>query len=289
MRLTVVQITSSLNVILLANSLLALVLILNQNESSKELTANSNSTSTSNPLEKVTWGSLFFQLFLLLIKTKTTDFQKKISCFFNFSNISSGQKGFYIFQQKRNQQTKRKQLLFIHLSFTFLRMNSNIKIFLLCPVPEEQKPINAYIGLKENQLTNWTTLSKKNYEKKLISLFSFFFFVVSFFRFSSFSDTRYVFDWFLITFSLSLTLLFFLILLIFFRWKQIEKDFNQPRLFYEEASWYDGQIWEKPFSILKNDKLISTQKIKPILQRISRTMFTLLSWNLGFFLLLKIE
>lgn len=168
-------------------------------------------------------------------------------------------------------------------------MNSNIKIFLLCPVPEEQKPINGYIGLKENQLTNWTTLSKKNYEKKLLSLFSFFFFLVSFFRLSSFSDSRYLFDWFLITFSLSLTLLFFLILLIFFRWKQIEKDFNQPRLFYEEASWYDGQIWEKPFSILKNDKLISTQKIKPILQRISRTMFTLLSWNLGFFLLLKIE
>jgi hypothetical protein len=168
-------------------------------------------------------------------------------------------------------------------------MNSNIKIFLLCPVPEEQKPINGYIGLKENQLTNWTTLSKKNYEKKLLSLFSFFFFLVSFFRISSFSDSRYIFDWFLITFSFSLTLLFFLILLIFFRWKQIEKDFNQPRLFYEEASWYDGQIWEKPFSILKNDKLISTQKIKPILQRISRTMFTLLSWNLGFFLLLKIE
>jgi hypothetical protein len=168
-------------------------------------------------------------------------------------------------------------------------MNSNIKIFLLCPVPEEQKPINGYIGLKENQLTNWTTLSKKNYEKKLLSLFSFFFFLVSFFRISSFSDSRYIFDWLLITFSLSLTLLFFLVLLIFFRWKQIEKDFNQPRLFYEEASWYDGQIWEKPFSILKNDKLISTQKIKPILQRISRTMFTLLSWNLGFFLLLKIE
>jgi preprotein translocase subunit SecG len=70
----VVQVTSSLNIILLANSILAIILILNQNESSKELTANSNSTSTSNPLEKITWGSLFFQLLLLLIKTKTTDF-----------------------------------------------------------------------------------------------------------------------------------------------------------------------------------------------------------------------
>ena len=168
-------------------------------------------------------------------------------------------------------------------------MNSNIKIFLLCPVPEDQKPINAYIGLKENQLTNWTTLSKKNYEKKLISLFFFFFFLVAFFRFSSFPDSRYLFQWLLINVFVSLNLLFFLVLLVFSRWKQIEKDFNEHRLFYEEASWYDGQIWEKPFSILKNDKLISTQKIKPILQRISRTMFTLLSWNLALFLLFEID
>lgn len=168
-------------------------------------------------------------------------------------------------------------------------MNSNIKIFLLCPVPEDQKPINAYIGLKENQLTNWTTLSKKNYEKKLISLFFFFFFLVAFFRFSSFPDSRYLFQWLLINVFVSLNLLFFLVLLVFSRWKQIEKDFNEPRLFYEEASWYDGQIWEKPFSILKNDKLISTQKIKPILQRISRTMFTLLSWNLALFILFEID
>ena len=69
-----VQVTSSLNLILLANSLLAIVFILNQNESSKELTANSNSNSASNPLENFTWGCLFFQLILLLIKPKTTDF-----------------------------------------------------------------------------------------------------------------------------------------------------------------------------------------------------------------------
>lgn len=168
-------------------------------------------------------------------------------------------------------------------------MNSNIKIFLLCPVPEDQKPINAYIGLKENQLTNWTTLSKKNYEKKLLSFFSFFFLFVSFLRISSFPDNRYLLEWLLVNFFVSLNLLFFLILLVFSRWKQIERDFNEPRLFYEEASWYDGQIWEKPFSILKNDKLISTQKIKPILQRISRTIFSLLSWNIALFLLFEIE
>ena len=176
------------------------------------------------------------------------------------------------------------------MNSTILRMNSNIKIFLLCPVPEDQKPINTYIGLKENQLTNWTTLSKKNYDKKLRSLFSCFFIVVSFCRFptsfvSSFLDSRYFFDWLLITLAISLTFLFFLLLVIFARWKQVEKEFDEPRLFYEEASWYDGQVWEKPLSILKNDKLISTQKIKPILERISRTMFTLFSWDLGLLLI----
>ena len=177
-------------------------------------------------------------------------------------------------------------------------MNTNIKIFLLCPVPEDQKPINAYIGLKENQLTNWTTLSRKNYQKKLVSLFFFFFVFVSFFRFlilepsdlspwfrlengSAWSSFFYLFDWLLVTAVNSLTCLLFLLFVIFSRWKQIEKDFNEPRLFYEEASWYDGQVWEKPFSILKNDKLISTQKIKPILDRISRTIFTLVSWQLA--------
>ena len=80
-----------------------------------------------------------------------------------------------------------------------------------------------------------------------------------------------------------------LLIIIFYRWKQVEKDFNQPRIFYEEASWYDGQIWEKPFSILKNDKLISTQKIKPILQRISRTIFILSSFFFSFLFLLEIE
>lgn len=69
-----VQVTSSLNLILLVNSLVAIFFILNQNESSKELTANSNSSSASNPLENFTWGCLFIQLVLLLIKTKTTDF-----------------------------------------------------------------------------------------------------------------------------------------------------------------------------------------------------------------------
>jgi hypothetical protein len=64
------------------------------------------------------------------------------------------------------------------------------------------------------------------------------------------------------------------------RWSQLLKRFRNSRLFYEEGSWYDGQFWEKPFEIIKNDKLISNQKIKPILKRIIKTVLILIFFNI---------
>ena len=65
---------NSLNILIMGNSFLTIVFILNQNESNKDLTTNSNSSSVVNPLEKFTWGCLFLQLILFLVKTKTNDF-----------------------------------------------------------------------------------------------------------------------------------------------------------------------------------------------------------------------
>ena len=65
---------NSLNILLMGNSFLTIVFILNQNESNKDLTTNSNSSSVVNPLEKFTWGCLFLQLILFLVKTKTNEF-----------------------------------------------------------------------------------------------------------------------------------------------------------------------------------------------------------------------
>lgn len=65
---------SSLNFFLVANSAFTILLILNQNDSTKDTVTNRNSTTSKNPLEIFTWGCLIFQLILLLIKTKATDF-----------------------------------------------------------------------------------------------------------------------------------------------------------------------------------------------------------------------
>ena len=149
-------------------------------------------------------------------------------------------------------------------------MNSNIQLFLLCPVPEDQKPINEYIGLKENPLTNWTTLAKKNYNGKIIRWFTFLF---TLFSIGTSGEIPSVMDWIVKNIFWTILCFLFFYLVLLWRWNQVKIRFNESRLFYEEASWYDGQIWEKPFLLIKNDRLITSQKIDPILNRLGNTFF----------------
>jgi hypothetical protein len=71
-----------------------------------------------------------------------------------------------------------------------------------------------------------------------------------------------------------------LFLTLYVNWYQIKSRFDVSRLVYEESSWYDTQIWEKPFLLIKNDKLLKTQKIQPIIQRLSRIILMLFFFNL---------
>ena len=76
-------------------------------------------------------------------------------------------------------------------------------------------------------------------------------------------------------------------LTLYVNWYQIKSRFDVSRLVYEESSWYDTQIWEKPFLLIKNDKLLKTQKIQPIIQRLSRIILMLFFFNL--FLIITIQ
>jgi hypothetical protein len=64
---------SPLTFLLILNSVLTIGFILNQNESTKDAINTQTSSSPSNPLEKLTWISLFVQVILLLVKIKITE------------------------------------------------------------------------------------------------------------------------------------------------------------------------------------------------------------------------
>lgn len=108
---------------------------------------------------------------------------------------------------------------------------TSIKLFLLCPVPEEQKPIYQFINLKTYFLKenlSFQPFNGSNVFNRLISIDS-----------DLFKKIQSIF--------------------FFFPWKELEQRFDLPTISYEEASWYDGQIWEKSFFILKKDQLLNTQ------------------------------
>lgn len=162
-------------------------------------------------------------------------------------------------------------------------MTNTLTFFLLCPVPEDQKPLNEYIGLKENLLTSWTTLSTPNYQKTLRGLFFRVFFVLSLLHLYGLQSSYYLVEWIIQNLWWTITFLLSLLSIILSRWAQVNRRFLSARLVYEEASWYDGQVWEKPLSLIKNDTFISSQKIQPIIQRIQNTMTQLVALNLLLF------
>jgi hypothetical protein len=145
-------------------------------------------------------------------------------------------------------------------------MNAKIKIFLLCPVPEEQKPLNEYILLKKSNLLSWAFLPFRQYIVKIIST-SFLYFpiiLICLLNLTPFSIINII-----QVFLISSTIFFSV---IYTRFSDVYKKLNQARVFYEEASWFDGKIWEKPFFLIKNDKLINNQKVQPILKRLKYTI-----------------
>ena len=146
-------------------------------------------------------------------------------------------------------------------------MSFNIKIFLLCPSPEDQKPINEYISLKENNLTNWITLVKRKYLGTLFQIFLTLFLICLTFTFDGIESINQLISTFEQTSFFSLAILNFVLIYILSNWKQVDNRFNTSRLIYEEGSWYTSEIWEKPISLIKNDKLISTQILQPIVLR----------------------
>ncbi len=123
---------------------------------------------------------------------------------------------------------------------------NSIKIFLLCPIPDEQKPMNEYINLKK-----FLSTEKRNKFTKL--------------QFSAVNTPKNEAQ---VPFSLQELKQILLNFLLIIRWKEIEKRLNLPNILYEEGSWYDSQIWEKPFFMIKNDRLINSQTVKPFLKKI---------------------
>jgi hypothetical protein len=129
-----------------------------------------------------------------------------------------------------------------------------LNIFPLCSVPEDQKPITEYL----------------QWRKSVIS-------------FPVFWPFFLIFGIISILLKTSIFFLFFICFPLYglFTSLQLSHKFHQARLVYEESSWFDTQVWEKPHSFIRKDKILASQRVLPIQKKLLRIFLFFFVWKLA--------
>jgi len=154
-----------------------------------------------------------------------------------------------------------------------------------CPVPVEQRPLNEYLSLKGSIIFNLPTLNSKEFFKRntfITSLILIFFLPITNYFYPI---TEFPIHFFLTNILIVTNSLVFLFTRIHLGWSYIEKRLLNPTVEYEESGWYDGQVWVKPIKILKQDRLICSYKVYPVLKRLKKIIVYLFTVSITIFLI----
>ncbi|NEP58577.1 MAG: CGLD27 family protein [Symploca sp. SIO2G7] len=151
----------------------------------------------------------------------------------------------------------------------------------ICPVPEEQRPINEYQELKESWFFRWATLELFGYMTKLLCVWGLSWFVSAPVAAASFAPQKYLLQFILCASAGAGVFLLLILLRLYLGWSYVRSRLFQKTISYEESGWYDGQTWTKPPEIFTRDRLIVSYQIQPIMQRLKRTFGILLLFVVG--------
>jgi Conserved in the green lineage and diatoms 27 len=147
----------------------------------------------------------------------------------------------------------------------------------VCPVPSEQQPVNEYQELAESWFFRWVTLSKWQFTLKLTKIWLLSLFISAPISAASFSPQEESFA-FILSSGLGASLFVtFALIRLYLGWSYIGDRLKKTKIVYEETSWYDGQIWEKPLEFYRRDQLIFQYQVEPILKRLQKSFILLLS------------
>ena len=140
-----------------------------------------------------------------------------------------------------------------------------------CPVPDEQQPLNEYSQLKESWFFSWGTTEMILYLRKIAWIWLWATAIVTPIAWASFPLDRYPVKLVLSASLGGMFLLSLVLVRLYLGWRYIRDRLQTEKLFYEESGWYDGQMWQKPESVLQRDRLIVAYQVAPILQRVQQT------------------
>jgi len=152
----------------------------------------------------------------------------------------------------------------------------------ICPVPEEQQPINEYQELQESWFFCWGTLNWIGYLKKLAWVWFWSLLIAGPLASASFAPEKYPIEFVLCTAAGASIGIILALLRLYLGWSYVRSRLLSETVVYEESGWYDGQCWAKPEEVRTRDRLIVTYQIEPIFQRLKLTVGCLgLIFSLG--------
>ena len=136
-----------------------------------------------------------------------------------------------------------------------------------CPVPREQQPTNEFIELSKSKIFSWPKT------KKSLILILIKFWVGAFVLFLVISSGSVYFKtsllkYILLSFFSSLSIPILITIRLYLGWNHIFNRLISEKVEYEEAGWYDGQVWEKPLVLKEKESLIASIEVKPILKNL---------------------
>ena len=139
---------------------------------------------------------------------------------------------------------------------------------IICPVPQNQRPINEFNSIRNSWIISWPFLERNIFYRKLI--FSWLFITPVSLTISYGSDylKNNIFELIFLSFTASIAFPILILIRQWLSWVYIYKRLNSEKIEYEESGWYDGQTWEKPISWRAKDLLIAQHQIKPILNHL---------------------
>ena len=142
----------------------------------------------------------------------------------------------------------------------------------VCPVPSEQQPLNEYEELKESGFFRTCTLNQREYITPLAWIWGLSWLIAVPVAAASFTPHKYTAQFILCGVAGASLVVVLAVVRLYLGWSYVCDRLVSPTIFYEESGWYDGQTWTKPMELLARDRLIVTYQVKPILQRLQKTL-----------------
>lgn len=146
----------------------------------------------------------------------------------------------------------------------------------VCPVPEEQQPLQELKSLQNMMLFAWATRPWPEFIARLGCVWGVFLVTLGLPVSAVTFDLRTQgVECFVAASIGSLFIVMVTVSRLYLGWAHVGNRLLSATVEYEETGWYDGQIWVKTPEVLMRDRLLGTYTVKPTLARLQTTMVSL--------------